>query len=98
GTHTHAQTADHRILPGGTGYISDLGMTGDYESVIGMNREEPLNRFLRRIPQGKRETTSRPATPWAIAVETDDATGLARRIAPVRLGGKLQEAQPEFWN
>ena len=50
GTHTHAPTADHRILPGGTAFISDVGMTGDYNSVIGMAKDEPLNRFLRRIP------------------------------------------------
>ena len=51
GTHTHAPTADHRILPGGTAFMSDVGMTGDYESVIGMDKDEPLGRFLRRIPQ-----------------------------------------------
>src|SRR5262249_61875288 len=55
GTHTHAPTADHRILPGGTAFMSDVGMTGDYESVIGMSREEPLGRFLRKIPQAKFE-------------------------------------------
>ena len=97
GTHTHAPTADHRILPGGTAFISDVGMTGDYESVIGMNKEEPLSRFLRRIPSGKFEPAHGPATLCAIAVETDDATGLARRVAPVRLGGKLEEAKPAFW-
>ena len=97
GTHTHAPTADHRILPGGTAFMSDVGMTGDYESVIGMNKEEPLGRFLRRIPQGKFETANGPATFCALAVETDDATGLARRVAPVRLGGILEEARPSFW-
>jgi 2',3'-cyclic-nucleotide 2'-phosphodiesterase len=98
GTHTHAPTADHRILPGGTAFMSDVGMTGDYESVIGMNKEEPLGRFLRRIPQAKFEPASGPATLCAVAVETDDATGLARCVAPVRLGGKLQQAAPDFWN
>ncbi len=97
GTHTHAPTADHRILPGGTAFISDVGMTGDYESVIGMNKEEPLSRFLRRIPSAKFEPALGPATLCAIAVETDDATGLARRVAPVRLGGKLEETKPSFW-
>jgi metallophosphoesterase (TIGR00282 family) len=97
GTHTHAPTADHRILPGGTGFISDVGMTGDYESVIGMNKEEPLGRFLRRIPQGKFEASTGPATLCALAVETDDTSGLARRIGAVRLGGKLEEARPAFW-
>ena len=97
GTHTHAPTADHRILPGGTAFISDVGMTGDYESVIGMAREEPLGRFLRRIPQGKFEPATGPATLCALAVETDDATGLARRVGAVRLGGRLEEARPGFW-
>jgi hypothetical protein len=97
GTHTHAPTADQRILPGGTAFISDVGMTGDYESVIGMNKDEPLARFLRRIAQGKFEAASGPATLCAIAVETDDGSGLARRVAAVRLGGKLEEAHPAFW-
>ncbi|HEY5607222.1 MAG TPA: TIGR00282 family metallophosphoesterase [Alphaproteobacteria bacterium] len=97
GTHTHAPTADHRILPGGTAFMSDVGMTGDYESVIGMAREEPLGRFLHRIPQGKFEPATGPATLCALAVETDDATGLARRVGAVRLGGRLEEARPGFW-
>ncbi len=97
GTHTHAQTTDHRILPGGTAFISDVGMTGDYDSVIGMQKEEPLGRFLRRIPQAKFEPALGPATLCAVAVETDDATGLARRIGLVRLGGRLEEARPAFW-
>jgi metallophosphoesterase (TIGR00282 family) len=97
GTHTHAPTADHRILPGGTAFQSDVGMTGDYESVIGLAKEEPLGRFLRRIPQGKFEPATGPATLCALAVETDDATGLARRVGAVRLGGMLEEARPVFW-
>ena len=97
GTHTHAPTADHRILPGGTAFMSDVGMTGDYESVIGMVKEEPLGRFLRRIPQGKFEPASGPATLCALAVETDDTTGLATRVGAVRLGGVLEEARPTFW-
>jgi metallophosphoesterase (TIGR00282 family) len=97
GTHTHAPTADHRILPGGTAFVSDVGMTGDYDSIIGMNKDEPLGRFLRRIPQGKFEPASGPATLCALAVETDDASGLARQVAAVRLGGRLEEAQPKFW-
>jgi hypothetical protein len=97
GTHTHAPTADHRILPAGTAFVSDVGMTGDYESVIGMAREEPLGRFLRRIPQAKFEPATGPATLCALAVETDDATGLARRVGAVRLGGRLEEARPGFW-
>ena len=97
GTHTHAPTADHRVLPGGTAFMSDVGMTGDYDSVIGMVKHEPLTRFLRKIPTGKCEPASGPATLCAIAVETNDATGLATRAAPVRLGGQLHEARPGFW-
>ncbi|HEX2216864.1 MAG TPA: TIGR00282 family metallophosphoesterase [Xanthobacteraceae bacterium] len=97
GTHTHAPTADHQILPGGTAFMSDVGMTGDYASVIGMAKEEPLTRFLRRIPSGRFEPASGPATLCAIAVETDDASGLAVRVGAVRLGGQLEEAQPAFW-
>ena len=97
GTHTHAPTADHQILPGGTAFMSDVGMTGDYDSVIGMAKEEPLHRFLRKIPSGRFEPALGEATLCALAVETDDATGLARRVAPVRLGGRLEEARPKFW-
>jgi hypothetical protein len=97
GTHTHAQTADHRILPGGTAFISDVGMSGDYESIIGMIKDEPLGRFLRKIPTAKFEPALGPATLCAVAVETNDATGLAHRIALVRLGGVLEEARPRFW-
>ena len=62
GTHTHVPTADHRILPGGTAFMSDVGMTGDYDSVIGMDKDEPLSRFLRRIPRRKFEPANGPAT------------------------------------
>ena len=97
GTHTHAPTADHRIMPHGTAFMSDVGMTGDYDSVIGMKHEEPLSRFLRRIPSSKFEPATGPATLCGVAVETDDATGLALRVGPVRLGGKLEQATPAFW-
>jgi len=97
GTHTHVPTADHAILPGGTAFISDVGMTGDYDSVIGMAKEEPLWRFLRRIPSGRFEPAAGPATFCAVALETDDATGLARRFAPVRIGGRLESTRAAFW-
>jgi hypothetical protein len=96
GTHTHTPSADHRILPGGAAFMSDVGMTGDYESVIGMDKEEPLRRFTRRIPSGRFEPAGGPATLCAVAVETG-ADGLARRIAPVRIGGALSGALPDFW-
>jgi metallophosphoesterase (TIGR00282 family) len=98
GTHTHAPTADQRILPGGTGFISDVGMTGDYDSVIGMTKDEPLQRFLRRVPSSRFEAASGPATLCGLAVETDPATGLAVKVGAVRLGGCLEPAAPAFWN
>jgi metallophosphoesterase (TIGR00282 family) len=97
GTHTHAPTADHRVLGGGSAFVTDVGMTADYDSVIGMAKEEPLGRFLRRIPSARFEPASGAATLCAIAVETDDATGLARRVGAVRLGGVLEQARPAFW-
>ncbi|HMN52171.1 MAG TPA: TIGR00282 family metallophosphoesterase, partial [Xanthobacteraceae bacterium] len=97
GTHTHAPTSDYRILPSGTAYISDIGMCGDYESVLGMNRDEPVRRFQTKIPSGRFEPATGPATVCGIAVETDDATGLAVKIAPVRIGGVLEQARPGFW-
>jgi hypothetical protein len=98
GTHTHVPTADHQIFPNGTAFMSDVGMTGDYDSVIGMNKEEPLQRFLRKISTTRFEPAMGPATLCALALETDDATGLAQRIAPVRLGGRLEEARPAMWD
>ena len=97
GTHTHVPTADHQILPGGTAYISDIGMCGDYNSVIGMDKAEPLNRFLRKLPNQRMEPATGPATVSGIAVETDDETGLALKIAPIRIAGRLQPALPDFW-
>ena len=98
GTHTHVPTADHRILAGGTAYLSDAGMTGDFNSVIGMSKDEPINRFLRKIPSGRFEAADGPATLCGLAVETNDNTGLAKQVAPVRLGPHLQESRAEFWD
>jgi 2',3'-cyclic-nucleotide 2'-phosphodiesterase len=97
GTHTHVPTADHQVLQHGTAFVSDVGMTGDYDSVIGMAKDEPLNRFLHRIPTTRFEPALGEATLCALAVETDDATGLAQRIGGVRLGGRLEQARPAFW-
>lgn len=97
GTHTHAPTADHRILPGRTAFISDVGMTGDFESIIGMVKDEPLNRFLRKIATAKFEAATGAPTLCGVAVETDDASGFAVKVGAVRLGGALEEARPTFW-
>ncbi len=97
GTHTHVPTSDHQILSGGTAFMTDAGMTGDYDSIIGMQKEEPLRRFTTGIPSGRFEPAHGVATLSGVAVETDDATGLALRIAPVRSGGRLEPALPGFW-
>jgi hypothetical protein len=97
GTHTHVPTADLRILAGGTAFMSDVGMTGDFDSVIGMAKDEPLQRFLRRVSTSRFEPATGPATLCAVAVETDAATGLATRVGAVRLGGSLEQARPAFW-
>ena len=98
GTHTHTPTADHQILSGGTAYMTDAGMCGDYDSVIGMDKAEPLNRFLRKLPVERFKPAEGAATLCGVAVETDDKTGLATKIAPVKVGGKLEQAAPAFWS
>jgi 2',3'-cyclic-nucleotide 2'-phosphodiesterase len=97
GTHTHVQTADHRVLAGGTAFVSDVGMTGDYDSVIGMSKDEPIGRFVRKISSGRFEAADGVGTLCGLALETNDKTGLASRVAPVRLGGGLEQAAPTFW-
>ena len=97
GTHTHVPTSDHQILPGGTAYMTDAGMTGDYDSIIGMQKEEPMRRFTTGIPQARFEPALGAATFSGLAVETDDRSGLALRVAPVRTGGRLEPTLPGFW-
>ena len=97
GTHTHQPTADHQILNGGTAYLTDAGMCGDYDSSLGMEKEEPLNRFLSKVPKGRFEAASGPATICGLGVDISDRTGLAERIAPLRLGPRLEETTPSFW-
>jgi metallophosphoesterase (TIGR00282 family) len=97
GTHTHVPTADHQILPGGTAYQSDAGMTGDYDGVLGMDKEEPVSRFLRKIAGSRFQPAGGPATLCGLAVEVDDRTGLAKAVAPVRIGGRLSQDRPAFW-
>jgi metallophosphoesterase (TIGR00282 family) len=97
GTHTHVPTADHQILPGGTAYLTDAGMCGDYNSVIGMDKAEPLQRFLNKLPVERMRPAEGAATLSGVAVETDDSTGLAMMIAPIRLGGRLSQALVAAW-
>lgn len=94
GTHTHVPTADARILTGGTAYITDLGMTGDYDSVIGMEMSEPLQRFTSRIRSGRFTPADGEGTVCGLFVETDDATGLAKRAEAFRIGGILNDKGP----
>jgi metallophosphoesterase (TIGR00282 family) len=94
GTHTHAPTADHQILPRGTGYITDVGMCGDYDSVIGMEKQVAAARFWRKLPGERLHPAQGEAAVCGVFVETDDATGLARRIEPLRIGGRLALAMP----
>ncbi len=94
GTHTHVPTADAMILSGGTGYLTDAGMCGDYDSVIGMEKAEPLRRFITGMPKERFTPAGEAATLSGVFVETEDRTGAATRIAPVRVGGRLQDAAP----
>ncbi len=93
GTHSHVPTADAQILPGGTAYQTDAGGCCDYDSVIGMDKAEPLQRFLRKISTTRFTPASGPATVCGVFVQTN-AAGLADRIEPVRVGGRLQSTLP----
>jgi 2',3'-cyclic-nucleotide 2'-phosphodiesterase len=95
GTHTHVPSADHQILPGGTAFMTDAGMCGDYDSVIGMQKAGAALRFWRRMPGERLAPAEGEATLCGVFVETDDATGLARRVEPVRQGGRLSQTFPE---
>lgn len=95
GTHTHVPSADTRILECGTGYMTDAGMCGDYQSVIGYARETIQNRYVRKVPELSNPGPARgEGTLCGVFLETDDQTGLAKRIEPVRLGPNLSEAWP----
>ena len=94
GTHTHVPTADAVILKGGTAYLSDAGMCGDYDSIIGMEKAEPMRRFLTGMTRDRFTPAEGAVTLSGVYVETDDRSGKATRIAPVRLGGRLPEALP----
>ncbi len=98
GTHTHQPTADHQILKGGTAYLTDAGMCGDYDSSLGMDKEEPLNRFLSKMSKRRFEAANGPATICGVGVNISDRTGLAERVAPLRCGPCLEETVPSFWS
>ncbi|SDI50293.1 TIGR00282 family metallophosphoesterase [Lutimaribacter saemankumensis] len=94
GTHTHVPTADAQILPGGTALLSDAGMCGDYNSVIGMEKAEPMRRFVTGMAKGRFTPALGEATLSGVYIETDDRTGRATRIEMVRQGGHLPQAGP----
>ena len=96
GTHTHVPTADHQILPGGTAYQTDAGGCCDYDSVIGMGKEHAVRRFTTRLPGERLAPATGPATVCGVFVETDAKTGLARRIEPIRVGGRLSQHVPQI--
>jgi len=95
GTHSHIPTGDAQILPGGTAYQTDAGACADYDSVIGMEKFEPLQRYTRKLPTNRFSPASGPATLCGVFVETT-AKGLATRIEPVRVGGRLKQSIPDL--
>ncbi|MFN4090043.1 MAG: YmdB family metallophosphoesterase [Alphaproteobacteria bacterium] len=94
GTHSHIPTADAHVLVGGTAYMTDAGMCGDYDSVIGMKKGPAVARFVRKMPGERLSPADGEATVCGVLVETDDRTGLAKSCAPLRLGGRLASAWP----
>ncbi|MGB0682500.1 MAG: TIGR00282 family metallophosphoesterase [Magnetovibrionaceae bacterium] len=93
GSHSHIPTADAQILKGGTAYQTDAGMCGDYDSVIGMTVAPALGRFTGEAA-GRLEPAAGEATLCGIFIESDDSTGLAVSIQPIRQGGRLQSSLP----
>ena len=90
GTHTHIPTSDHRIMEKGTAYQTDIGMCGDYDSVIGMNKDNSLKKFF-KDPSAKRHFPALgEATISGLMVTADDSTGLAKKVQPIIIGGSLQ--------
>ena len=92
GSHSHVPTADAQIFRGGTAYQTDAGMCGDYDSVIGMKKDVAMMRFVKKMPGERLSPAEGEGTLCAVFVETDDATGLAKRISPIRQGGRLAPA------
>lgn len=94
GSHTHIPTADAQILEFGTGYLTDAGMCGDYDSVIGMKKDNSLYRFRTQLPGERYQPALSEGTLCGVFVETDNKTGLALRVEPIRVGGRLQNVVP----
>lgn len=96
GTHTHIPTADAQVFDGGTAFQTDAGMTGDYDSVIGVRKDIPVHKFVRKIPGERMIPSDGEATVCGTLIETDDKTGLAVNIAPLRVGPRLRVSWPDF--
>tara|TARA_B100001123_G_scaffold383062_1_gene454682 strand:- start:16 stop:825 length:810 start_codon:yes stop_codon:yes gene_type:complete len=90
GTHTHVPTSDHRIMENGTAYQTDIGMCGDYNSVIGMNRENSLKKFFKDSSAQKHYPALGEATISGLFVIANNETGLASKVEPIILGGSLE--------
>ena len=95
GSHSHVPTADAQILPGGTAFQADAGACADYDSVIGMEKTEPVQRFVRKISMQRYTPATGPATLCAVFVQTG-SNGLSSRIEPVRIGGRLKPSLPQL--
>lgn len=94
GTHTHVPTGDAYVMSKGTAYMTDAGMCGDYQSVIGMDSAEPLNRFVTGMNKGRFTPSEGEATLSGVLVETERATGKAKSVEIIRFGGALSAAEP----
>ena len=93
GTHTHVPTSDHRIMEKGTAYQTDIGMCGDYNSVIGMNRDNSLKKFFKDFSAKKHYPALGEATLSGLMVKAHDDTGLAKEIEPIIIGGALESCK-----
>ena len=96
GTHSHIPTGDAQIFDGGTAYQTDAGMCGDYNSVIGMDKVEPIQRFTKKLRGDRFSPAVGEGTLCGVFVETDDKTGLAKRVEPIRMGARLIETFPSI--
>jgi metallophosphoesterase (TIGR00282 family) len=95
GTHTHVPTSDSRILEKGTGYISDVGMSGDYDSILGFNKKNPIDKFITSMPSGRFIPANGDGTLSGILFEINDL-GLVKKLCPIKIGGLLGKDYPEF--
>lgn len=93
GTHTHIPTADAHILSKGTGFICDIGMNGDYNSVIGTEKHITLQNFIKQFRYRRMEQTDGEGTFCAFFMETDDTTGLAKEVKFIKIGGTLEKCK-----